>query len=55
MDFYAETESLQIRMRVQSSLLPLWRLTTSPTDKLHQRETCLLLVNLAAVAAAAAG
>lgn len=48
MDFYTGTESLQIRIRVQSSLLPLCQLMTSPTAKLHQREVCLLLDNLEA-------
>lgn len=46
MDFYTGTETLQIRIRVQSSLFPLCQLTTLPTANLHQREACLLLDNL---------
>lgn len=41
MDFYAETESLQIIIRDQSSLLPLCQVTISPTAKRHQKEACL--------------
>lgn len=50
MDFYTETESLQIRIGVQSSLFPLCQLTTSPIAKLQQREARPLLINLVAAA-----
>lgn len=36
MDFYAETESLQIRVWVQSSVLPPCQLTTSPAATRHR-------------------
>lgn len=50
-DIYAETESLQIRMWVQSSVLPPCQLTTSPTATLQRGEACLLLIHLAAAEA----
>lgn len=50
MDFYAETESLQVRIRDQSSLLLLCQVTISPTAKHHQKEACLLFNNLVTAA-----